>query len=137
MIKRAGDRHEDDERAEVVAGRRDQRRVEALEEEQVGEETDQLEQRGGDDRRGEADDDREQRDRDDARRRREIAEMVELRGLRHHRYSVYQRAAVALGHPKKGVELIHEMGTIAPASGRACQDVARRGRAGLLRMPTR
>ena len=54
--ERAGDRHQDHEWSERVPCRRDERRAEALEEEQVGEESDQREQRQRDIGADDADD---------------------------------------------------------------------------------
>jgi hypothetical protein len=62
----------------VVAGGRDQLRVPALEEEDIGEQADQLQQREGDEGAQDADDERNGRDRDDARVGGEIGEL-ELR----------------------------------------------------------
>ncbi len=75
--ERADHRHDDDEQAEVVAGRRDERRVEPLKEEEVREEPDELGQRQRDVRRGHTDHDRETRDEEDPGARCEIAEMME------------------------------------------------------------
>jgi len=59
--ERARDRHEDDERPEMVTGRRDERRVEALKEEEIREQPDQLEQRRRDVRGKDANQNREAR----------------------------------------------------------------------------
>jgi hypothetical protein len=56
--QRPGHRHQDDERSEVVARRRHQVGGEALEEEQIGKESDQFEECGRDERRAQADRDR-------------------------------------------------------------------------------
>ena len=60
----------------MVARRRDQRGAPALEEEQVREQTDQLEQREGDERAQHADADRRHRHRDQPPSRREVSEIV-------------------------------------------------------------
>jgi hypothetical protein len=78
--ERPGDRHEDDERAEVMAGGRDERGVDALKEEKIRKETDELQQSGGDEGGEHADEDREPGNRQDAARRREIAEVIERAG---------------------------------------------------------
>ena len=55
--------HENDQPAEVVARGRDQRGAAALEEEEIGEDSDQSQQRQRDERAEDADTDGEQRDR--------------------------------------------------------------------------
>jgi len=73
--ERARDRHEDDERPEMVTGRRDERRVEALKEEEIREQPDQLEQRRRDVRGKDANQNRERGNRNDAGRGREVTEI--------------------------------------------------------------
>ena len=64
----------------MVAGRRDERRLEALEEEQIRKEADQLQQPGRDERGDDTDEKGERGDRQDSCGRREVAQI--LRGGR-------------------------------------------------------
>ena len=77
--ERAGDGDEDDEHAEMMSGGRDEGGVDALEKEKIRKETDQLEERRGDQGGKDTDGRGQSRDWQHAARRREIAEVIERR----------------------------------------------------------
>ncbi len=91
MMSGADDRHQDHPRAQMVTGWGRERRIDSLEEEEVREESNQLQQRRRNKRRRNADADRERRNRDDSGSRGEIAKLIKRRagrGVRHISHSM-------------------------------------------------